>query len=98
MRASDIVRSLRGHDVGGLFFVLDTDEDFVFIVDGRRRKIDSPKRKKGKHVMFVAHSDARVAEKIRTGEKVTNNELRRALSDFTLKYAAREEIMPENET
>ncbi|MDR0381863.1 MAG: KOW domain-containing RNA-binding protein [Oscillospiraceae bacterium] len=87
MKASDIVRSLRGHDAGGLFFILDIDGEYVILADGRRRRVETPKRKKRKHVEFVASPDARAAGKIRAGEKVTNNELRRALADFALRCA-----------
>ena len=77
---SDIVRSAAGRDEGKLFFVLAVEEDYLLLADGRLRKLESPKRKKRKHARFQAHSDCRVAEKIRSGEKFTNSELRRTLA------------------
>ena len=44
-----IVRSLAGHDKGGLFCVLDEDGPYLLLCDGRRRKAESPKRKKAVH-------------------------------------------------
>ncbi len=81
MKASDIVLSLQGHDAGTHFFVLAVEEDFVMLADGKRRKAEAPKKKKQKHVRFVTESDTRAALRIRAGDKVTNNELRRALAD-----------------
>ena len=75
---SDIVISTAGRDKGKLFF--GTEEDFLLLADGKTRKLESPKRKKRKHARFQAHSDCRVAEKIRSGEKFTNSELRRTLA------------------
>ena len=79
---SDIVKSAAGRDKGKLFFVLDIDGEFLLLADGKGRRIESPKRKKRKHAVFAARFDCRTAGKIRSGEKVTNSELRRALAQF----------------
>lgn len=79
---SDIVRSIAGRDQGKYFFVLDAEESFLLLADGKTRRLESPKRKKRKHAAFVAHSSCRVAEKIRCGEALTNSELRRTLAAF----------------
>ena len=79
---SDIVRSTAGRDKGKLFFVLDTDGEFLLLADGKTRRLENPKRKKRKHTEFVERNDCRVAEKLRSEEKVTNSELRRTLAVF----------------
>ena len=79
---SDIVLALCGRERGRLFFVLDRDENYALIADGKRRKIEKPKRKKVKHIQLAARTDSRVAEKLRSGEKVLNSELRRELAVF----------------
>ena len=79
---SDIVRSIAGRDQGKIFFVLDTDGEFLLLADGKTRRLENPKRKKRKHTEFVERSDCRVAEKIRSEEKVTNSELRRTLAAY----------------
>ena len=79
---SDMIVSLAGRDKGQLFFVVDTDGDFVLIADGKGRKLETPKRKKRKHIQKVLQADTRVAEKIRNGDKVLNSELRRELAVF----------------
>ena len=50
------------------------------LVNGRNRPVEKPKRKKRKHVEKVLRSETRVAEKIRSGDKVLNGELRRDLA------------------
>lgn len=79
---SDIVKATAGRDKGKLFFVLDEEEDFLLLADGRTRKVERPKRKKRRHVSLVSRVDCRVAEKIRGGEKLTNSELRRTLAQL----------------
>lgn len=77
---SNIVKSIAGRDEGDLFFVLGTEGDFLLLADGKRRKVETPKRKRAKHVAFVAESSASVAEKIRSNAKITNSELRKAIA------------------
>lgn len=79
---SNIVRSIAGRDAGSYFFVLATEKDFLLLADGKRRRLESPKRKRARHVQFVAESDSAVAEKIRSSEKITNSELRKAIAVY----------------
>ena len=79
---SDIVLSLAGRDKGKLFYVMDTEDNYVLIADGKGRKLENPKRKKLKHVRRVTRTETRVAAKILNGDKVLNSELRRDLATF----------------
>ena len=79
---SDIVKSAAGRDKGKFFFVLETEGEFLLLADGKTRKLESPKRKKRKHTAFAARFQCRVAEKIRSDEKITNSELRKTLAAF----------------
>ena len=79
---SDIIESLAGRDKGKFFYVIDTEENFVLIADGKGRKLENPKRKKLKHVRRVSRTETRVAVKIQNGDKVLNSELRRDLATF----------------
>ena len=83
---ADVVVSLAGRDKGQLFFVLDTDDLFVYIADGKGRRLEQPKRKKRKHVRKLPLYESRVAEKIRNGDKVLNSELRRELAAYGQKF------------
>ena len=77
---SSVVKSIAGRDKGKHFFVLETEEEFLLLADGKTRKVEAPKRKKRKHAQFAPVPDTRVAEKIRSGEKITNSELRKTLA------------------
>ena len=86
----DLVLSCNGRDQGKALYVADIDGAYLILVDGKSRKIEHPKRKKEKHCKFLARDDSRVAEKLRTGERVANIDIRRALATF-LAGAAQEE-------
>lgn len=79
---ADLVMSAAGRDQGKLFYVIACDGVYVTIADGKCRKLENPKRKKLKHIRFVSRIDSRVAQKIRSGDKVLNSELRRDLATF----------------
>ena len=84
---SSLVVSKAGRDQGQLFYVIDADEQYVYLVDGKSRKLEKPKRKKRKHVEQVPRTESRIAEKIRNGEKVLNSELRKELASFGQKQS-----------
>lgn len=84
---SSLVVSKAGRDQGQLFYVIDTDEQYVYLADGKSRRLEKPKRKKRKHVEQVPRTESRIAEKIRNGEKVLNSELRKELASFGQKQS-----------
>ena len=88
---SNIVRSAAGRDKGKLFVVLAVEGEYLLLADGKSRRVESPKRKKCKHVLFVASDDTRISGKIRGEEKITNSELRKTLAVY------REAVYPDQE-
>lgn len=77
---ADVVVSIAGRDKGALFYVIAQDEGYLYLVDGKGRTLEQPKRKKRKHVEMVLRSETRVAGKLISGSKVLNSELRRDLA------------------
>ena len=77
---ADVVRPIAGRDAGQLYYVIAADETFLYLVNGKDRSLEQPKRKKRKHAEKVLRSETRVAEKLRSGDKVLNSELRRDLA------------------
>ena len=77
---ADVVRSAAGRDAGTLYYVIDADDQYLYLVNGKDKTIEKPKKKKRKHACKVLRSETRIAEKLRTGDKVLNSELRRDLT------------------
>lgn len=84
---SSLVVSKAGRDQGQLFYVIDADEQYVYLADGKSRRLEKPKRKKRKHIEQIPWTESRIAEKIRNGEKVLNSELRKELASFGQKQS-----------
>ena len=84
---SSLVVSKAGRDQGQLFYVIDADEQYVYLADGKSRRLEKPTRKKRKHIEQIPRTESRIAEKIRNGEKVLNSELRKELASFGQKQS-----------
>lgn len=57
-KIGDMVVSLCGHDKGDYLIVIEADDNFVTVCDGKRRKAANKKLKKNKHVQATGlHSD-----------------------------------------
>lgn len=77
-----IVFSKAGRDKGDYFVVVATEGEYAYICDGKTRKCDKPKKKKLKHITVTKAVSELICQKLTDAEKVTNNEIRRALSEF----------------
>lgn len=78
----EIVLSLKGHDAGRLFCVLDAQDGFAIVADGKGRKLATPKRKREKHLKGVGTSAHPAILGLQRGESVSDRALRCALAAF----------------
>ena len=78
----DIVLSKAGRDSGKLFVVVAVEGIYAYICDGDIRKTGTTKKKKIKHIKKTGGFSEYIAGKLAEGAKVTNTELRRAISEF----------------
>ncbi len=83
----DIVTSIAGRDTDVNFLVIDVDADYIFVVDGRTRKINSPKRKNSKHLKKVLSTgDTKtLGERIRKGIPTANQRVYKSIKFQTEK-------------
>ncbi len=67
-----IVRAKAGRDKNNFFVVVGVEGEFAFIADGKRRKVDNPKKKKFIHLEITD---------FRANNFSTNREIKKALSE-----------------
>ncbi len=48
-----IVTALCGHDKDRLYLVVREENGYLFLADGKRRRLEKPKRKKIKHIRSI---------------------------------------------
>ena len=53
IRAGSVVRALAGREKGRTFVAVAADGGFVYIADGKERKLSAPKKKNIKHISPV---------------------------------------------
>jgi hypothetical protein len=72
--------SLKGRDKGFVYAVVNEDDGFVHLCDGKHRKIENPKIKRKKHIMcFFAN---KLSEYLSDDMPITNGRLRHAIRHF----------------
>ena len=79
-----IVRSCAGRDKGSFLVVVRADNSFVYVADGKERKLASPKKKSLKHV--------KLTNTVIDTESLTDKKLRSVI----LKYISASDIKTEN--
>lgn len=77
-----VVISKAGRDKGRSFVVVALEGEYAYLCDGDLRKSDSPKKKKRKHLAVTNTICDYIGDKINQNKKVTNTEIRRALSEL----------------
>ena len=88
----DVVRSAAGHDKEELFLVLREEGDFLWLVDGKSRKLEAPKKKRRKHVVSAGFWTHPVAGRMKDGEPVLDSEIRKVLAAFRTRFSETEEV------
>ena len=79
---ADVAISINGRDAGKRFIIVETQDDYSMLADGKRRRVEKPKRKKNKHLMVEGRVDSRTADRLISDEKITNSDVRRALARY----------------
>ena len=72
--AGTVVISRAGHDCGRAMLVVRNDGEFLFVADGKERKLEKPKKKNRKHV--------RATSRVINLAGLTDKSLRRTLREL----------------
>ena len=63
-----------------MYIVIKEEGDFAYLADGRIRTLENPKKKRKKHLQTVkAGIDEALAEKLKNGQILRNEEIRSAI-------------------
>lgn len=78
-----IVYSKSGRDKNRYYIITEVlDSNYVMIVDGMYRKVEKPKKKKIMHLVILKNIASDIKEKIESGIKLTNNDIKNCLKDM----------------
>ncbi len=80
MNQYDIARSTAGRDAGKYFVVVKlVDEQYCLISDGKLRKVEKPKKKKMKHLLYITDEKRQILD---SREPITNKTIRSVLAEI----------------
>lgn len=75
--------SKAGHDKDTVYVIVGEEADTVYLSDGRLKPVEKPKKKKKRHIQIVKKiMDEEVAEKLKQGKTVRNEEIKKIIKDF----------------
>lgn len=84
-KIGQIVISKAGRDKGCAFVICKIEGEYVFLVDGRLRLIDKPKKKKQKHLQPTKMVSSFLAQGILDGDNLKDADFRAAIKEFRAK-------------
>ena len=53
-----LARAKAGHDKNQVYVIYDVDQTYVYLVDGKNRTLEHPKKKKIKHVQIICEQES----------------------------------------
>jgi len=86
----EFVYASRGRDAGECFIVISCEENFLYLINGKSRKVSSPKKKNIKHICFTGHKDDFVIQKLADKAELTNKEVRNSITRYKQKAEGQE--------
>ena len=79
-----ICKSTQGRDKDKYYLISSIDGEFVFVVDGKYKKVCAPKRKNLKHIYLLPERAEEIAQKLTNGVKIYDAEVISALKRFNI--------------
>ena len=74
------VISKAGRDKNKLFIIVNVlDDEYVYVCDGEFRKIENPKKKKIKHLIFTNCFGEDIKSRLISEKEITNSQLRKVI-------------------
>lgn len=75
--------SKAGHDKGKCYVIVGEEGDFVYLSDGRIKKVETPKRKRRKHIQLINCTvSGELLKKLTETGKVTNEEIKYEMKKY----------------
>lgn len=81
-RIGEFAKSKAGHDKDEIFIIINIEGEYVYLVDGKNRYIEKPKKKKIKHIQPINCMDSELQNKINSNVRLQNEDIKRALKCY----------------
>lgn len=81
-KIGEFVKSKAGHDKDEIFIIIKIEDEYVYLVDGKSRILDRPKKKKIKHIQIINQIDEELQLKIDTNIILRDEDIKRAVKIY----------------
>ena len=79
LKCGQLVKSKAGRDKNKIFIIIHIEGEYLYLVDGKLRRLENPKKKKIKHIQPINEIASEIESKIINDRKMTNADIRKAL-------------------
>ena len=88
-KIGEFAKSKAGHDKEEIFIIINKEEEYVYLVDGKSRILDKPKKKKIKHIQVINQIDEELQRKLETNLRLRDEDIKRAIKSYKQKIGGR---------
>ena len=92
-KIGEFAKSKAGHDKEEIFIIINKEEEYVYLVDGKSRILDKPKKKKIKHIQVINQIDEELQRKLETNLILRDEDIKRAIKSYKQKIGGRQKCL-----
>lgn len=81
-RIGEFAKSKAGHDKDEIFIIINIEDEYVFLVDGKSRRIEKPKKKKKKHIQVINFIDDELRNKLNDNVLIRDEDIKKAIKCY----------------
>lgn len=81
-KIGEFAKSKAGHDKDEIFVIINKEDEYVYLVDGKSRTIEKPKKKKVKHIQVINKIDEELLIKFETDKILRNEDIKKAIKSY----------------
>lgn len=85
-RPGEFAISKSGHDKDSLYIIIKEEDEYVYLVDGKYKLLNNPKKKNKKHVQCIHYMDAVIADRIENKKPLCDVEIAIAVKKAIKKF------------
>ena len=74
--------SIAGNDHNNIYVIIDADDEYGYLGDGKIRKVNNPKKKKLKHVQLIKRTDDTITGRINNNVALSNEDIKYAIKNI----------------
>lgn len=84
-KIGEFAKSKAGHDKDEIFVIINIEEEYLYLADGKLRTLEKLKKKKQKHVQPINIVDNELQMKIDSNVTLRNEDIKKAIKCYKTK-------------